>query len=256
MLLAVDIGNTHTGLGIFHHGRLAATHRLSTNRNATTAEIWETIFPFLTGAGLNSHTLTGIGISSVVPEATMTFRALASKQFGRDPIIVSGDLPLGIKILYDAPATLGADRICNAVAGFRKYGGPLIVIDAGTATTYDVINERGDFLGGAIALGLGMQAAALHRRTAQLPEIELKPPSSVIAHNTRSAMQAGVVVGGIEAMEGLVRRIRAELGSPAKVIATGGLSPQIAALSPIITACEPFLVLEGVRLIVEQFQST
>lgn len=256
MLLAVDIGNTHTGLGVFQHDRLIATHRLSTSRDRTADETWTAISPFLAGAGITPRTLTGFGISSVVPEITRAFEAIGRIQLHANPVTVSGNLHIGIKLRYDDPGSLGADRICNAVAGFHKYGGPLIIIDAGTATTYDVISDKGDFLGGVIALGLGTQAAELHRRTAQLPEIELKVPASVIAHTTREAMQAGVVIGGIEALEGLVRRIRHELGLPAKVIATGGLSQQIASLSPVITACEPYLVLEGVRLIVERLQSS
>jgi type III pantothenate kinase len=255
MLLAVDIGNTHTGLGVFQHDRLIATHRLSTLRSRTAVEAWTAISPFLAGAGIAPDTITGFGISSVVPDAATVFAAVARDQLKVRPVVVSGSLSLGIGILYDDPESLGADRICNAVAGFHKYGGPLIIIDLGTATTFDIVNDRGDFLGGPIALGLGTQAAELHRRTAQLPEIELTPPPSVIAHNTRSAMQAGIVIGGIEAMEGLVRRIRNELGSPAKVIATGGLSQQVASLSSVVEACEPYLVLEGVRLIVERLQS-
>jgi type III pantothenate kinase len=255
MLLAVDIGNTHTGLGVFQHDRLIATHRISTSRSRSLADTWSAISPFLTGAGVSSDSVTGYGISSVVPEVTSAFESIARDKLRLDPITVSGTLPLGIKIMYDEPAKLGADRICNAVAGFRKHGGPLIVIDAGTATNYDVVSERGDFLGGIIALGLGSQAAELHRRAAQLPEVELRFPSSVIARDTVSAMQAGIVIGGIEGMEGLVRRIRAELGTEAKVIATGGLSQVLVSLSPVITACEPFLVLEGVRMIVEQMRS-
>ncbi len=255
MLLAVDIGNTHTGLGVFQHDRLIATHRLSTNRSRTAVETWTAISPFFAGAGIAPDTITGFGISSVVPDTAMVFAAVGRDQLKVSPVVVSGSLSLGIGILYDDPESLGADRICNAVAGFHKYGGPLIIIDLGTATTFDIVNDRGDFLGGPIALGLGTQAAELHRRTAQLPEIELTSPPSVIAHNTRSAMQAGILIGGIEAMEGLVRRIRNELGSPAKVIATGGLSQLVASLSPVVEACEPYLVLEGVRLIVERLRS-
>ncbi len=252
MLLAVDIGNTHTGLGVFEHDRLIATHRLSTSRSRTAAETWTAISPFLSGTGISPNSLIGFGISSVVPEATAAFEMLARERLGSRPVTVSGRMPLGFKIMYDNPESLGADRICSVVAGYRKYGGPLIIIDAGTATTYDVVDEHGDFLGGVIALGLGTQAAELQRRTAQLPQIELKSPPSVIARNTLTAIQAGIVLGGIEAMEGLVRRIREELGRPAKVIATGGLSQQVASLSRVIDACEPYLVLEGVRLIVEK----
>ena len=255
MLLAVDIGNTHTGLGVFRNDQLIATHRLSTSRSRTAVETWTAVSPFLSGTGITPNTLKGLGISSVVPEATAAFEAMARNRLKTEPVTITGHLNLGMKIMYDDPGSLGADRICNAVAGFQKYGGPLIVIDLGTATTYDVVSDRGDFLGGPIALGLGTQAAELHRRTAQLPEFELSLPSSVIARDTRSAMQAGVVIGGIEAMEGLVRRIRQELGSPARVIATGGLSQQVASLSRIVDACEPYLVLEGVRLIMERMKS-
>lgn len=255
MLLAVDIGNTHTGLGIFRHDQLTATHRLATDPGRTVGETWAALSSFLSTAGVAPSALKGIGIASVVPEATAVFEAVARRHLEREPVTVSGFLPLGITIMYDDPGSLGADRICNAVAGFHKYGGPLIVIDLGTATTFDVVNERGDFLGGPIALGLGAQAAALHRVTAQLPEIELTLPSSILARNTRSAMQAGVVIGGIEALEGIVRRIRQELGHPARVVATGGLSQTLASLSRVIDACEPYLVLEGVRLIVERQQS-
>lgn len=252
MLLTVDIGNTHTGLGVFQRDRLIATHRIPTNRGRSAAATWTAIVPFLTGAGIAPGSLDGLGISSVVPEVTLVFEVLARERLQTPPVTVSGRLDLGIKVLYDDPGSLGADRICNAIAGFYKYGGPLIIIDLGTATTYDVVGERGDFLGGVIALGLGTQAEALHRRTAQLPQISLAWPASIIARNTSDAMQAGVIIGGIEAMEGIVRRIRKELGTPAKVIVTGGLSQLVAPLSPMVDACEPFLVMEGIRLIVER----
>src|SRR5512140_2656201 len=141
MLLAVDIGNTHTGLGVFQHDRLIATHRLATSRTRTAEETWMAISPFLAGAGITPRTLTGLGISSVVPEVTQALEAIGHHQLQTHPVTVSGNLQFGMKIMYDDPGSLGADRICNAGAGFWKYGGPLIIIDAGTATTYDVVSE-------------------------------------------------------------------------------------------------------------------
>jgi type III pantothenate kinase len=149
---------------------------------------------------------------------------------------------------------VGADRLCNAIAGFRKYGGPLVVLDFGTATTFDVIAASGDYLGGVITLGLDSTASELHRRAAKLPKIELRFPSSVIGKETEASMQSGVMFGTVDAVEGIIRRIAAELGGKPKVIATGGLSGIIAAHTSVIDACEPSLVLDGVRLIYERVQ--
>jgi type III pantothenate kinase len=157
-----------------------------------------------------------------------------------------------MRVLYTDPAAVGADRLCNAIAGFRKYGGPLVVIDFGTATTFDVIAASGDYLGGVITLGLDSTASELHRRAAKLPKIELRFPPSVIGKETEASMQSGVMFGTVDAVEGIIRRIAAELGEKPKVIATGGLSGIIAAHTKVIQACEPSLVLDGVRLIYER----
>lgn len=252
MLLAVDIGNTHTVLGAFEGDKLLAAHRISSSPSSTSAGARTNLSPFFQQIGATKGTVTAFGISSVVPALTGTFEAMAHDVFGVKAITVSACLDLGMKIFYDDPGTLGADRICNAVAGFQKYGGPLIVIDLGTATTYEVISADGDFLGGVIALGLGSEAEALHSRAAQLPKIALDIPSSAIGRNTAAAMQAGVMIGGIKALEGIIHRIRHELGVRAKVIATGGLAPLVAGHTPLIAVVDEYLVLEGVRLIVER----
>jgi type III pantothenate kinase len=202
--------------------------------------------------GIPRALLTGVGISSVVPNLTDIFETIARKYIKVEPVIVGGHLDLGFKIHYKDVSTVGADRLCNAIAGYKKYGGPLIIIDFGTATTFDVVAKNGDYLGGVITLGLESTAGELHRRAARLPKIELHFPEKVIATDTVSSMQAGVMFGAVDAVEGIVKRIQQELGSKAKVIATGGLSTIVAKHTSIVEACEPSLVLDGVRLIWER----
>jgi type III pantothenate kinase len=252
MLLAIDVGNTHTVVAIFEGPKLVADRRMPSSPHRTSDEYWHIIRTFCAGNDIDPTRISGAGISSVVPELTLLLETMVRAALGTEPLTVHAGLDLGISVRYHDPASLGTDRLCNAVAGFRKYGGPLIVVDFGTATTYDVVSERGEFLGGVIALGLASTAAELHRRTAQLPDIELRFPSSVIARDTVSGMQAGVMFGTLDAVEGTIRRIREELGVPAPVIATGGLSALIAQHTDVITAYEPSLVLDGVRLIYER----
>jgi type III pantothenate kinase len=210
---------------------------------------------FCNEIGVGPSSLKGVGIASVVPDLTSVFETLSRKYLTVEPVTVSGKLELGIRIHYRDPTAVGADRLCNAVAGFAKYGGPLIIIDFGTATTFDVVERNGDYLGGVIALGLESTAAELHRRAAKLPNIELAFPSGVIGKDTQSSMQAGVMYGAVDALEGTVRRIRSELGVPARVIATGGLAPVIAHHTTVIEAVEPALVLDGIRRIWERAHS-
>jgi type III pantothenate kinase len=254
MLLAIDVGNSHTVFGIFDGPGLLAELRLPSSPERTPAETWEALRAFCDRQGIDTSLLSGAGIASVVPPITSVLETMVRTSLRAEPVTVHAALDLGIILRYHDPARLGADRICNAVAAFRKYGGPVIVVDFGTATTYDVVSERGEFLGGAIALGLASTAAEMHRRTAQLPEVELRFPPSVIGRDTVSGMQSGVMFGALDAVEGTIRRIRAELGSPARVIATGGLSALIAQHTDVITAYEPALVLEGVRLIYERVE--
>jgi type III pantothenate kinase len=252
MLLAVDVGNTHVVVGVFKGERLVADWRMASVTHRTADENWLTIRSFCADAGLPPADISGVGISSVVPDLTDVFESMARKYIKVEPVTVGTTLDLGIKVMYSDPGAVGADRLCNAIAGFKKYGGPLIIIDFGTATTYDVVSKEGDYLGGVIALGLESAASELHRRAAKLPKIELHFPDAVIGRDTASSMQAGVMFGTVDAVGGMVRRIRQELGTPAKVIATGGLSTIIARYTDIIDACEPSLVLDGIRLIYER----
>ena len=252
MLLAIDIGNTNTVVGVFSHDRLIAEWRLASSVPRTPDEIWHLIKGFLTDAGIKETDITHAGISSVVPDLTSAYAAIVETHLHAKPCFVDASADIGIKVLVTDPSTVGADRLCNAIAGFARYGGPLIVIDLGTATTYDVIDAKGNYLGGAIALGLESESAELHRRAAKLPRIELRFPKNVVGKDTVSSMQAGIMFAAADAIEGMVRRIRSELGAQARVIATGGLSTIVAPYCPSIESVEPSLVLDGIRLICER----
>ena len=180
MLLAIDIGNTHTVIGVFEGKRLVRDWRLVSANHRTVDESWLTIRSFCSDAGIDPAAITAVGIASVVSDLTGIFESLARKYFHCDPVTVNASLDLGFRVLYKDPMTVGADRLCNAVAGYARYGGPLVIIDFGTATTYDVVAANGDYLGGVIALGLESTAAELHRRTAKLPKIELRFPLGII----------------------------------------------------------------------------
>jgi len=252
MLLAIDVGNTHTVLGIYDRDALVADWRMASLTHRTVDENWLTIRAFCADRGIETRAIDGVGISSVVPDLTDVFESLARKYFRVEPVTVSAALDLGMRVLYTDPAAVGADRLCNAIAGFRKYGGPLVVIDFGTATTFDVVSAEGDYLGGVITLGLESTASELHRRAARLPKIELRFPPTVIGKETEASMQSGVMFGTVDAVEGTIRRIAQELGATPRVIATGGLAPIVAAHTKAIEACEPSLVLDGVRLVYER----
>lgn len=256
MLLAIDIGNTHTVLGVFQQSTLKFDWRVTSSLQHTEDEVGAHVKLFLTDAGINLNDIQGICISSVVPDLTDVFAAMARKYFRKEPVIVSSSLNLGIQIRYSDPRAVGADRLCNAIAGFARYGGPLIVIDFGTATTYDVVGTNGDYLGGVIAPGIETSAVDLHRRAAKLPKVELHFPSTIIGTDTASSMQAGILYGAVDSMEGMVRRLQVELlkreGLEGKLIATGGFSKFISEHSSLSIRWEPSLVLEGVRLVYDR----
>jgi type III pantothenate kinase len=260
MLLAIDIGNTHTVLGVFQQSTLKFDWRVTSSLQHTEDEVGAHVKLFLADAGINLKDIQGICISSVVPDLTDVFASMARKYFRKEPIIVSSSLDLGIQIRYSDPHAVGADRLCNAIAGFAKYGGPLIVIDFGTATTYDVIATNGNYLGGVIAPGIETSAGDLHRRAAKLPKVELHFPSTIIGTDTASSMQAGILYGAVDSMEGMVGRLQAELlkreGSEGKLIATGGFSKFISEHSTLPIRWEPSLVLEGVRLVYDRVRHT
>ena len=260
MLLAIDVGNTHTVLGVYKDAKLTADWRVSSILQQTDDEAGARVKLLLAEAGLGPKDVTQIGISSVVPDLTDIYDSMARRWFSVVPVVIDSSLDLGLEIRYRNPRSVGADRICNAIAGFAKYGGPLIIIDFGTATTYDVVASDGSYLGGVIAPGVETAAADLHRRAAKLPKIELRLPNETIGRDTETSMQVGVLYGAIDSMEGMIRRIGRELSAmepkPARVIATGGFSTFISQHSSMIENCEPSLVLEGIRLVCRRLGHT
>ncbi len=249
MLLAIDIGNTNIVIGVFKDDRLLSHWRLSSSITRTEDESFLVVKLLFDQISISPRDINGVVISSVVPNFTNIYRLLSIKYFNTKPIIISSDLKLGIKIKYDNPRMVGADRLCNAVAAFKKYGGPSIIVDFGTATTFDVISKKGEYLGGVIAPGIETAGGELHRRAAQLPKIELKFPKHIIGKNTSESMQSGILYGALDAMEGIIKRIEKELGTKAKLIVTGGYSKIICMESKLKLHCEPSLVLEGAKLI-------
>jgi type III pantothenate kinase len=256
MFLAIDIGNTHTVFGIFDRKALKAEWRMTSSQQKTEDEVGMQLLAFLHQFKINPRAVNGIGISSVVPDLTDTYVVMGRKYFRHEPVVVGAALDLGFRIHYDDPSQVGADRLCNAIAGFAKHGGPLIIIDFGTATTFDIVASNGDYLGGVISPGVETAAADLHRRAAKLPRVELHFPKKIIGTDTVSSMQAGILYGALDAMEGMVKRLQAEIrnseGKTARVIATGGFSRLMMLHSTLIEAHEPALVLEGVRMIHER----
>lgn len=255
MLLALDIGNSTIGVAVFDGKKRLADLTIPHPTQRNSEEAWSAVQTFLSHHSISSNRIHGTCISSVVPSFTSVFTTFCNEKLDIEPLTISGSLDLGIKIHYEDPSSLGPDRICAAIAGFHRFGGPLIIIDFGTATTYGVIDKNGDFLGGVISLGVNSMAEALSQRTAQLPKIDLQLPLTAICTNTLSAMQAGTLFSAVDAVEGMVKRMRKELKVEARVIATGGLSVLMSQQTNIIHAVEPWLVLEGARLIYERTRS-
>ncbi len=251
-LLLIDVGNTHTQFGVYEKGKLKRDYRVASEVVRTEDEIGIVVLSLLEHDGIKPGRIGGVGISSVVPNLTGILERMSRKYFGCEPLVVGSDLKLGLQINYDPPGAVGSDRICAAVAGYRKYGGPLIILDFGTATTFDVVSSDGVYLGGAIAPGLETGAMDLQRRAAKLPRIDLRFPNEVIGKTTILSMQSGIMFAAVDAMEGIVRRIKISLGTDAKVIATGGFAGIMASRTKVIDFIEPALVLEGVRIIYEE----
>ncbi len=253
MLLVVDVGNTNIVLGVYDDKKLIGHWRISTDRVRTTDEYGVLIMNlFFHDRTVNVSDIDAIIISSVVPPLMPTLERVCLRYFNVKPIIVGPGTKTGMAINYDNPREVGADRIVNAVAAYDKYGGPIIVIDFGTATTYCAILANGDYIGGAIAPGIQISAEALFQRAAKLPRIEVRNPGHVICRNTETSMQSGVLFGYVGQVEGIVARMKAELKADAKVIATGGLAQLINAETDVIDHIEPMLTLEGLRLLYER----
>ena len=249
MLLAIDIGNTNITLGVFDGDALSATWRLSTERSKTSDEYSATLMQMLQLRDMAAQQIDAVALCSVVPPLTPTFVDLCKTHFGVEPLVVGAGTKTGVRILYDNPRDVGADRIVDAAAALRLYGGPVIVVDIGTATVFDAVTANGDYLGGAIAPGMVIASDALFSSTSQLRRVELVAPSTAIGRNTIHAIQSGVVLGYADLVRGMVARFDAELGGGAKVVATGGLAHILESEAGVFDDINPDLTLMGLMLI-------
>jgi type III pantothenate kinase len=254
MLLTIDIGNTNLTLGVYQGEKLGARWRLATAHERMQDEYGLQFLGLLSHAGYIAKDINGICLASVVPPLTGKVVEACRNYLGRNVLVVDAGVKTGVRILYEDPSAVGADRIVDAAAVQKLYGGPACVVDFGTATTFDGINEQGDYLGGAIAPGIGIAAEALFLRTAKLPRVDLQRPPSAIGRNTVHAMQSGLLFGYVGLVEGMVKRFQAELGEKMKVIGTGGLVEVIAQETEVIEIIAPWLTLDGLRLIWEMNQ--
>jgi len=251
MLLAIDIGNTNVTLGVFGDDdaetRLAEHWRLATHRGQTSDEVLVTLRVLFEQADMDPRRVGDVIVSSVVPPLLPIWERVCEKLFDRMPLVVGPGIRTGMPVRYENPHEVGADRIVNAVAAYEWMGGPVIAVDFGTATTFDCVSERGEYVGGAIFPGMLVSMEALFERAAMLRRVELAPPRSVIGKTTAHAVQSGMLYGYAGMVDAMVERIRGELGAAARVIATGGLAGRIAGESRTIERVEPFLTLEGLR---------
>jgi type III pantothenate kinase len=255
MLLAIDIGNTVTTLGVFKDSELQATWHLATQVDRMADEHGALLLNLLHREGLKPTDITRAAICCVVPPLLATFEELLSNYFQVSPLVVAAGVKTGVRIRMDNPREVGADRIVNAAAAHHLYASPVIIVDLGTATTFDVVSREGDYLGGVIAPGMNTAATALFTRAAMLPRVELVTPKKAIGTNTVSAMQSGIVFGYVGLIEGLVERIQKELGDKARVVATGGWAQLIARETSVIDVVNPNLTLIGLRLIYDMNQA-
>jgi type III pantothenate kinase len=251
MLLAIDIGNTNLTLGLYAGETLGPHWRLATDQDRMPDEYGLQLLGLLERANCGEDCLTGIVLASVVPNLTGRVIQACQKYLQLEPLVVDAGVKTGIRIRYEDPKAVGADRVADAVAVMHTHGGPACVIDFGTATTFNAVTAAGDYLGGAITVGVNLAAEALFTRAAKLPRIDLQRPPSVIGRNTVHAMQSGLLFGYVSMVEGMVARFRTELGSEMKVIATGGLAEIVAKETDVIDIISPWLTLDGLRIIWE-----
>ncbi len=253
MLLVFDVGNTNIVLGVYHGKELLDYWRIATDKDKTSDEYSIVIHQFFQYNGLNIKDVKDVIISSVVPNIMYSLEHASRKLFKRDPLIVGSGIKTGMNIKYDDPKQVGADRIVNAIAAYEKYGGPLIIVDLGTATTFCAVSESGEYLGGAISPGIKISSEALFEKAAKLPRVELVKPKKVICKNTINSMQAGIIYGYVGLVEYIVKNMKKEIKSDScKVVATGGLSTLIASETNSIDIVDKFLSLEGLNMIYER----
>lgn len=250
MFLAIDVGNTHNVIGLYSKDKLVTHWRIRTERNRTADEYWVLIKEFILLNDVDAETIDDIVVACVVPPLIPVLQEMSRKYFFCEPLVVGPGIKTGISILYRNPAEVGADRIANSVAAYEKYGkSPLIVIDFGTATTFDAISAKGEYLGGAIFPGVQISMEALFNHTAKLPRVEIKKPPNVIGKSTVESIQSGAMYGFIGLVDTMVARMREEMGADARVVATGGIMDWIASESKTIEITDPFLTLDGLRIL-------
>ncbi len=252
MLLVIDTGNTNTTLGVFEGERLVTHWRLTTTRGRTVDEYGVYARNLFQLAGIDAKEIKAIAIASVVPPLNYTLKRMAEVYFNVTPLMIDHATPMGLEILYNPPSDVGADRLVDAVAAIHKYGAPCIVVDFGTATTFNAIDARGRYLGGVITPGVSISSEALFQRAARLPPVEIKRPATVIGSSTVGSMQSGLYYGFVGLVDGILKRMLEELGPETRVIATGGLASLISTGSELIETVDSTLTLEGLRLIYER----
>jgi type III pantothenate kinase len=249
MLLAVDIGNSNITMGLYDGETLGPRWRFTSDQEKLPDDYGMLMLGLFQRSGISAKDIHAVAMASVVPPLTGTFVEACDLYFRRIPFVVDGTGNTGIRVRYEDPGQVGADRIVDVAAGYRLYGGPACIVDFGTATTFDAVSAEGDYVGGAIAPGIGISADALFQHTAKLPRVILHRPPAAIGKNTTHSLQSGLLFGYVGLVEGIIARFRAELGPATKVIATGGLAEIIANETRIISIIEPWLTLEGLRII-------
>ena len=260
VLLVIDVGNTNVSLGVYDYeesgeGTLSQHWRVSTHREQTSDELVVSLSALFGTEGRETDEITNVILSSVVPPVVPIWERVSSKLFGQTPQIVGPGMRTGMPVRYENPHEVGADRIVNAVAAYELFGGPIIAVDFGTATTFDCISERGEYLGGVITPGIHISMEALFERASKLHRVEIARPKSVIGRTTTGALQSGLLYGYSGLVDSMIGRIREELGADARVIVTGGLARRIAEESKAIEQVVPFLTLDGLRILFEKNRS-
>jgi type III pantothenate kinase len=252
MLLVLDVGNSNIVLGVYNNAQLEYHWRISTDKQKTGDEYGMLINNLFSFRKISMIDISAIIISSVVPPLTVPLVRMCKRYFNVEAMVVEPGIKTGIRIVYENPREVGADRIVNAVAAYTKYGGPCIIVDFGTATTFCAVSSAGDYLGGAIAPGISISTEALFMRAAKLPRVELIKPKNVICRNTVNSMQSGIIYGFVGQVDGIIKRIKKEMEPNPTVVATGGFASLIASESEFIEKQDPFLTLDGLRLIYEK----